>query len=249
MSALFGSANGGGAQEFIQKVAEGSLLFLAVVFTGEFLRNQFNFNPTKVYNITYPANLNWSHHPSHINAPAEPISVMDLLDSTTVISLLAVLLILGASYALSQRALSPSTPRNLRVLFIWHLFDFLIHTIFEGSFLYNCFNTSHSFNSELHHPGLITNFQQRPDLLYGAAYGDNWANKLWMVYAQADARWAGADLTVISLELLTVFGAGPLALWICFGIKNSDWRVNYWMIVLATAELYGGMSYGNMPKV
>ena len=62
-----------------------------------------------------------------------------------------------------------------------------------------------------------------------------------MVYAQADSRWAEADLTVISLELLTVFGAAPLALWICYGISKRDYRVAFWMIVLATGELYGGM--------
>ncbi|RAL62288.1 hypothetical protein DID88_004855 [Monilinia fructigena] len=61
-----------------------------------------------------------------------------------------------------------------------------------------------------------------------------------MVYAQADRRWAGADLTVVSLELLTVLGAGPLAFWICWGIARKDWRVNFWMVVLATGELYGG---------
>jgi EXPERA (EXPanded EBP superfamily) len=63
-----------------------------------------------------------------------------------------------------------------------------------------------------------------------------------MVYAQADKRWGGADLTVVSLELLTVFGAGPLAAYICYGIQRRDYRVMFWMIVLATAELYGGMS-------
>ena len=76
--------------------------------------------------------------------------------------------------------------------------------------------------------------------MFGAAYADNWASSLWMVYAQADKRWAGADLTVVSLELLTVLGAGPLALWICFGISQRDYRVAFWMVVLATAELYGG---------
>ena len=64
-----------------------------------------------------------------------------------------------------------------------------------------------------------------------------------MVYAQADKRWAGADLTVISLELLTVFGAGPLALYICRGIQKKDFMVSFWMIVLATGELYGGEFY------
>ncbi len=61
-----------------------------------------------------------------------------------------------------------------------------------------------------------------------------------MVYAQADKRWAGADLTVISLELLTVFVAGPLALYICYGITKRDPMVAFWMIVLATGEIYGG---------
>jgi hypothetical protein len=83
--------------------------------------------------------------------------------------------------------------------------------------------------------------------VFGAAYGDNWATKLWMVYAQADKRWAGADLTVVSLELLTVFGAGPLAAWICYGIAKRDWRVSFWMVVLATGELYGGMIFPHVP--
>lgn len=45
---------------------------------------------------------------------------------------------------------------------------------------------------------------------------------------------------MISLELLTVFGAGPLAVWICYSIAKRDPKVNIWMIVIATAELYGG---------
>jgi hypothetical protein len=85
--------------------------------------------------------------------------------------------------------------------------------------------------------------------VFGAAYGENWATKLWMVYAQADKRWGGADLTVISLELLTVFGAGPLALYICRGIQKRDFMVSFWMIVLATGELYGGKSPRIVPLV
>ena len=170
--------------------------------------------------------------------------IMDRLgiDRTTGVSLLAVLMILNASYGLSRKVLSDSTPRRLRILFVWHAFDFLIHTIFEGSFLYNCFFTSVPFDPAIHSPVTVTNFLGKPDRLYGAAYGDNWATNLWMVYAQADKRWAGADLTVISLELLTVFGAGPLALYICRGIQTKDFMVSFWMIILATAELYGGKS-------
>jgi hypothetical protein len=170
-------------------------------------------------------------------------SIMQHVDKTTAISLLAVLMILNAAYGLSRSVLSPSTPRRLRILFVWHAFDFLIHTIFEGSFLYNCFFTSAPFDPAIHHPATVTNFLGRPDRVFGAAYGDNPFSKLWMVYAQADKRWAGADLTVISLELLTVFGAGPLALYICRGIQQKDFMVNFWMIVLATGELYGGEFY------
>jgi hypothetical protein len=173
-------------------------------------------------------------------------SILDHLDSTTIFSLLVVVIFLNSSYILSISVLAPSTPKRLRILFIWHAFDFLIHTIFEGSFLYNCFFTSTPFNPATHHPTLINNFLGQPDKLFGAAYGDNWATKLWMVYAQADKRWGGADLTVISLELLTVFGAGPLALYICYQIQRRDPRVAFWMIVLATGELYGGMSFSNL---
>lgn len=165
---------------------------------------------------------------------------MDHLDKTTAISLFAVVLILNAANALGRSVLSPSTPRRLRILFTWHAFDFLIHTIFEGSFLYNCFSTSAPFDPAVHGPGLVTNFLGQPDRLYGAAYGDNWATSLWMVYAKADRRWAGADATIISLELLTVLFAGPLALWICRAIQQKDFMASFWMVVLATAELYGG---------
>ncbi|KAL3422690.1 emopamil binding protein [Phlyctema vagabunda] len=167
-------------------------------------------------------------------------SIIELIDTTTIVSLLAVVFLLVTAYLTSLKLLSPLTPTRLRVLFIWHAFDFLIHTIFEGSYLYNCFFTSAALDPANVHPAAISNFLGQPDRLYGAAYGENWATKLWMVYAQADKRWAGADLTVISLELLTVLGAGPLAAWICYGITQRDYRVSFWMIVLATGEIYGG---------
>jgi hypothetical protein len=173
---------------------------------------------------------------------SKPTSGMDVIDSTTTVSLAVVVMIFNASYILSKKALPKNAPRSLRVLFIWHAFDFLIHTIFEGSFLYNCFFTSSPYNPLIHPATLVTGFLNAPDRLYGAAYGDNWATKLWMVYAQADKRWAGADLTVVSLELLTVLLAGPLALYICVSIARRDYMsASFWMIVLATAELYGGL--------
>lgn len=66
---------------------------------------------------------------------AETGSIMDHLDTTTLVSLSAVLVILFSSYGLSLATLASDTPKRLRILFIWHFFDFLIHSIFEGSFL------------------------------------------------------------------------------------------------------------------
>lgn len=82
-----------------------------------------------------------------------------------------------------------------------------------------------------------------------------------MEYAKADRRWAGADLTVVSLELLTVFFGGPLAGYICYlctqaekggnkgvgeeregirGVTRGMGRVWIWAGWLAVGELYGG---------
>jgi hypothetical protein len=44
----------------------------------------------------------------------------------------------------------------------------------------------------------------------------------------------------VSIELLTVLGAGPLSVLICVLLARRDPRVAFWMVVLAVAELYGG---------
>lgn len=49
-------------------------------------------------------------------------------------------------------------------------------------------------------------------------------------------------MTVISLELLTVFIAGPIAVWICDSLRKRRSDSWFWMVVLATGELYGGES-------
>jgi len=63
---------------------------------------------------------------------------------------------------------------------------------------------------------------------------------LWKEYARADFRWGISDPTLVSLELLTVFGAGPLACYILKQLVHDDPARHYWLIVLSTAELYGG---------
>ena len=47
----------------------------------------------------------------------------------------------------------------------------------------------------------------------------------------------------MGLELLTVFGAGPLAVWVCELVRRGrgeEGRLWFWACVLATGELYGG---------
>ena len=178
------------------------------------------------------------------------------IDATTVISLLAVLALLGAAYAASLKALPKSSTLKIRILFIWHLFDALIHFVFEGSFLWNCFFVSYSLPTSFSNASKlqsITLFTPpdvywlgRKDLLYGANYGTGPFSRLWQEYAKADKRWGGTDLTVVTLEVLTVFVAGPMALWICWmlsrDVRKGVLKKWFWMIILATAEIYGGES-------
>lgn len=166
-----------------------------------------------------------------------------VIDTTTVLSLLSTLAILATAHISSLYVLPSSATGKVRFLFIWHAFDALIHFILEGSYLWNCF-FCYAASPLSSAPVLLpegVHFLARPDRVYGALYGTNAFSALWREYAKADARWGGTDLTVISLELLTVFGGGPLAVWICSCLAKSQWgRAWFWMCVLATAELYGG---------
>lgn len=170
-----------------------------------------------------------------------------LVDQTTVLSLLSTIAILVAAYAASLRFLNDSSSTKLRVLFVWHAFDSLIHLLLEGGFLYNCFN-SYTTVSTLWTGGSTASaylppnvyFLGIPDRLYGSNYGTNPVSALWREYAKADARWGGSDLTVISLELLTVLIGGPMAAWICYCIHKQRDDTWFWMLILATGELYGG---------
>jgi EXPERA (EXPanded EBP superfamily) len=159
-----------------------------------------------------------------------------VISTTTVLSLLGTLVVLITAYLASLRVLPKTAGVKLRVLFVWHLFDALIHFIFEGSYLYHCF---FSYADGQHNPG---NFLNQPNRAYGAAYGSAPTARLWQEYGRADRRWMFADLTTISLELLTVFAAGPVAVWVCWLLGKGDRSGRVWFlcVVLATAELYGG---------
>jgi hypothetical protein len=172
-----------------------------------------------------------------------------LIDTTTIVSLLSTVAILGIAYLGSVQLLPNTTSTKTRVLFIWHAFDSLIHTCLEGGYLYNCFFSYTTITSLWNAGGRSTvsaylapnvYFLGHKDRLYGSAYGTNPLSALWREYAKADARWGGSDLTVISLELLTVLIGAPLAAWICYCIVKGRKDAWFWMILLATGELYGG---------
>lgn len=169
--------------------------------------------------------------------PPSSLSFVDLIDTVTIGSFFLVLVLLFLAYALSIFVLPQRTTTKTRVIFIWHLFDSLIHFLFEGSFLYYSFFASKptSLQGPSHHV-----LWGDSATVYGAAYSDAPLAKLWQEYAKADFRWGQSDIGVVTLEVLTVFVGGPLALWICDMIRKEDDRRWFWITVLATGELYGG---------
>ena len=159
---------------------------------------------------------------------------------------------------LSSRLVLPRhASLKTRFLFIWHAFDFTTHFAIEAPYLYNCFytflpiNSLHSSSLPALLPGLTrpimamtppgTYFKNEPSRLYGAFYGEGVTAKLWQEYARADRRWGGADLGIVSLELLTCGVMAPLAVAVCVllarGKVGAAW---FWAAVVATGELYGG---------
>lgn len=134
----------------------------------------------------------------------------DLFDQTTIVSLLSTVAIVLVAY-LTSRAVLPraTTTGTLRFLFIWHLADALCHFILEGSFLYLCF---FSYIPVTEAGARLADLVPTPynflgwedARIYGPqSGGDNPFAQLWMVYARADKRWAGADLVnLLSLSYL-----------------------------------------------
>ena len=118
-------------------------------------------------------------------------------------------------------------------------FDALIHFIFEGSFLAlstfgRTVNTSSGPLAQMCACLAIL----PPSLCFFADVRN--IISTGREYAAADSRWGTADPTVVSLELLTVLGAGPMAAFIVYQIVRRDPARHYWIVVLSTAELYGG---------
>lgn len=180
------------------------------------------------------------------------------LDLGTGLSLALAFSFMPAAQLLASAVLPKNVAKKLYWVFVWCAYDFLTHSIIEGSYLYHCFFSYETIliTSDHPHPASLGSkgpyFLGYSDRSYGSLYSESPMARLWQEYAKADSRWGGADLTVISLELLTVFLAGPAAAYICYLIaKLSNTRnvtesarleARMWLvaIILSTGELYGG---------
>ncbi|KAL9088632.1 MAG: hypothetical protein Q9159_002967 [Coniocarpon cinnabarinum] len=178
-------------------------------------------------------------------------TLADLVTPTTITSLLAMIAITALSLTLPRHLLPQSHQKSqTRTLFAWSLFSLITHLSIELPYLYATFTSSSPITSLLSNnpfqpnipmtaPGVY--FLNDPSRLYGAFYGTNWPSKLWQEYARADRRWGGADLTVISLELLTCLVMAPLGIAVCVNLtRGQEKQAWFWAIVVATGELYGG---------
>ncbi|KAL4820328.1 Emopamil-binding protein [Aspergillus spinulosporus] len=135
------------------------------------------------------------------------------LDTPTILCILFALSFMPIAYVLGNNLIPSSQTRN-RILFYWHAYDALTHLFIEGSFLYECFTSYATLPAGFTAPEPA--FLGIKDRVYGAAHGSAPSARLWQEYAKADKRWATADATVISLELLTVFLGGPAAIYVCY---------------------------------
>lgn len=105
-----------------------------------------------------------------------------------------------------------------QVAFVWFVLDAFTHLTIEAAYVY------------------VT-------MAYGGAKfapKGSFAAIPWIEYGRADARWAAYDPTTLSIELITVVGAGAGALGMIYAMyTRAAWR-HVLQLVLCTAELYGG---------
>lgn len=136
----------------------------------------------------------------------------------------------------------PTTPQ---ILYTWHLISGLTHLL-ESTYIYNCFFAYTTIPPPPPSPHHHHYFLSQPTRLYGNAYSTSISAYPWIEYAKADRRYAGIDITTLSLEIITVCLAGPLAIWVAKGLRREGGRGRvgagtwFWAVVLATGELYGG---------
>ncbi|KAL1923990.1 uncharacterized protein VTP21DRAFT_7025 [Calcarisporiella thermophila] len=136
-----------------------------------------------------------------------------LLDSFQYFIFIAFLILV--SYA-SANTLPARTAKADRWVFIWLIFDALVHLTMEAMFVWLSIGGNNVEGS--------TGFMA----------------DLWKEYSKADSRWAIADPTIVAIEAITAVFCGPLCLVVALCIhKKHPWR-HVWQVVLVVCELYGG---------
>ncbi|KAH9891568.1 Emopamil-binding protein [Cubamyces lactineus] len=139
-----------------------------------------------------------------------------IFTATSAYSLAFVTAVGIAAYIAAKSLLPKNASWQDRVTFIWLAFDGIIHYTLEGSFVYYSLF------------GKQVNTSSGP------------MAQMWKEYALADSRWGTADPTIVSLELLTVFGVGTMCFYVLKQLIQRDPARHYWIIVLSTSEIYGG---------
>jgi hypothetical protein len=174
-----------------------------------------------------------------------------VFDHKSILALGAVTSLVIATCGFTFTFLPAESTTKTWILFTWHLFDAFVHFTLGGSFLYNVFSTSMSTLDVAYTRGIHSlpmtpagvSFLGDSKRLYGAFYGkpDLARVLVWQEYAKADKRRGGADLTLISNELLAVFVLAPMAVYVCYLLQRQRYpSARYWMAVIAACELYGG---------
>lgn len=191
------------------------------------------------------------------NNNQEPtISALELLtDPVTALSLGLTVVLLAAAYLASLRVLGAAAGKGkVRTLFIWHLFDALVHFMLESTFVYHSLFSVATAAQLVQQPEAV---RALPYRVAGAAFSDAPMAKLWQVYAAADLRWGIGEPNIVAMEILTVAGAGSIAAYVVYLISRDESSSSssssspsrsqrggkekwFWMAILATMELYGG---------
>ena len=99
------------------------------------------------------------------------------------------------------------------VSLLWFFLDALTHLVMEGTYVY-------------------------------AALFSKWnslGHKIWEKYSEADKRWYNVtDPTILSLEILTVIPVGLMCAWTVYCIYKKLYLRHLLIVIISTAELYGG---------
>lgn len=107
-----------------------------------------------------------------------------------------------------------------KLTYIWFLIDGITHFTLEAQYLFLALTVT-------------------------AEKSDSIMALTWKEYGKADRRWMVRDPTVISLEILTVFVAGPLAFLAAYAVKTHKPYRHLVQATICIMELYGGfMTFG-----